>query len=458
MKKEKKNQIPENNIEQNTAPELTPEEIKLLGARLKQTGEDRSKLPPFDNGEKAKAVRYAKKNVIVTVSAIVLAAAMLTAFILLAVFIYKESSGGINKSDYTFVFGKTKYTEKYKDTVINGILYIDMNRIAAYTGMTMSGSAEKIKYTASDSMYLKFENNSEYAVINGSLVSMSSFAHISSEKCLVPYKFFAQAVDGGLEMKLDTKNNTVTFSRPLTDEKDETSFQPLNFTASDFKVIQTIVKPAGKPDDYNIDMNGYEQYIDPADASQYLQLVNKQNPIGSVTPTDLVQLTCRVNPGHEPEYYQLRNCAAQALYAMMDAMEADGITDIYVTSTYRSYERQQELYTGYVNQYLAQGMSREEAEAKASRTSAKPGESEHQTGLCLDFSTSTSSFVQENSAAYEWLSKNAYKYGFILRYPKDKVNITQYDYEPWHYRFVGRTAATEIALSGLCLEEYLNLK
>ena len=63
----------------------------------------------------------------------------------------------------------------------------------------------------------------------------------------------------------------------------------------------------------------------------------------------------------------------------------------------------------------------------------------------------------ENTDAFKWLSKNAHKFGFILRYPKDKTEITGYDYEPWHYRFVGREAATEIYLSGLCLEEYLGL-
>ena len=63
----------------------------------------------------------------------------------------------------------------------------------------------------------------------------------------------------------------------------------------------------------------------------------------------------------------------------------------------------------------------------------------------------------ENTAAFKWLQENAYKYGFILRYPTDKTDVTGYKYEPWHYRFVGRTAATEIHDSGLCLEEYLSL-
>jgi D-alanyl-D-alanine carboxypeptidase len=91
--------------------------------------------------------------------------------------------------------------------------------------------------------------------------------------------------------------------------------------------------------------------------------------------------------------------------------------------------------------------------------SAAPGTSEHQTGLCVDFVTEEYGdcldLSFEETAAFDWLQENAYKFGFILRYPKDKVATTGYSYEPWHYRFVGREAATDIHFSGLCLEEYL---
>jgi D-alanyl-D-alanine carboxypeptidase len=106
------------------------------------------------------------------------------------------------------------------------------------------------------------------------------------------------------------------------------------------------------------------------------------------------------------------------------------------------------------------GMTREQAEEEALRYSARPGTSEHQTGLCLDFMTTQMSDLDESfedTSAFRWLSSNAHKYGFILRYPSNKVDTTGYKYEPWHYRFVGRSAATEIYESGLCLEEYLEL-
>ena len=92
---------------------------------------------------------------------------------------------------------------------------------------------------------------------------------------------------------------------------------------------------------------------------------------------------------------------------------------------------------------------------------AAPGTSEHQTGLCCDMHSSPSAGVARtafpSNPAYKWLTENAWKYGFILRYPEDKVDITGYTYESWHYRFVGRYHAAKIHAMGLCLEEYLQL-
>ena len=114
--------------------------------------------------------------------------------------------------------------------------------------------------------------------------------------------------------------------------------------------------------------------------------------------------------------------------------------------------------------YLEKGiyhLSLEDAHTVAQSYSALPGQSEHQTGLCIDFTTSsmggTLTEAFEDTEAFEWLSKNAYKFGFILRYPKGKENITGYTYEPWHYRFVGREAATDIYIGDMTMEQYLQL-
>jgi len=175
--------------------------------------------------------------------------------------------------------------------------------------------------------------------------------------------------------------------------------------------------------------------------------------------------------------------AKLALQAMLLEMQADGVEDIQVTSAYRPYEYQQRLFENamkretatitaqaysvlgaeYIqNHYTSRGKTKldyEDAKRVVLSDLAYPGTSEHQTGLCVDFVTSETgdAVVEafENTEAFAWLQNNAYKFGFILRYPKDKVETTGYSYEPWHYRFVGREAATDIRLSGFCLEEYL---
>ena len=108
---------------------------------------------------------------------------------------------------------------------------------------------------------------------------------------------------------------------------------------------------------------------------------------------------------------------------------------------------------------MSEGYSREEAETEAGIWIAPPGTSEHQTGLAADIVSLDYQMLdeeQENTPEQKWLMENSYKYGFILRYPRDKTEITKIGYEPWHYRYVGVEAAKEIFENLLCLEEYLN--
>lgn len=120
--------------------------------------------------------------------------------------------------------------------------------------------------------------------------------------------------------------------------------------------------------------------------------------------------------------------------------------NIYISSGFRSYSLQNSIY----NRYCAQ-----DGKALADRYSARPGHSEHQTGLAIDLNTISQSFA--NTAAGHWIEAHCHEYGFILRYPKDKEHITGYMYEPWHIRYVGVEVATKIAESGLCLEEFYGI-
>ena len=215
----------------------------------------------------------------------------------------------------------------------------------------------------------------------------------------------------------------------------------------------------GLPDfDYRIDMDQYEKHVT-VTGKDYLILVNKQNPCGEdYVPDDLTTLPAELTLyGKE---IKLEKNAAKAAEALVLELRARGFEDIAVTSGYRDYPYQQVLY----NTYLGKEMEKhpdwtvEQCRAEVLTYSALPGESEHQTGLCLDLISTENVVLDETFAehpSYSWLVENAHRFGFILRYPEGKEDVTGYSYEPWHYRFVGVKAATAIYEKGLTLEEYL---
>ena len=145
--------------------------------------------------------------------------------------------------------------------------------------------------------------------------------------------------------------------------------------------------------------------------------------------------------------------AIKYLNKMIADMSDDGITNIWVQSAYRSVEEQEKLYNNSIKKYVEQGKSKEQAEKLTLEYINKPGASDHNLGLAVDFNYVDESF--EELKGFEWLQKNAEDYGFILRYPKNKEEITKIKYEPWHWRFVGQEHAKKMNELGLCLEEYV---
>lgn len=145
--------------------------------------------------------------------------------------------------------------------------------------------------------------------------------------------------------------------------------------------------------------------------------------------------------------------AMQPLKDMINKMKRAGIKSIWIQSAYRSYEKQKALFDNKVKEYVKQGKSQEEAEVLAQKLVQRPESSEHHLGLAVDFNYVNNEF--ENTAAFEWLQEHAAEYGFILRYPKDKGDITGISYEPWHWRYVGKEHAKKIKEQGICLEEYV---
>ena len=165
---------------------------------------------------------------------------------------------------------------------------------------------------------------------------------------------------------------------------------------------------------------------------------------------DVIQLAYVAGSQEQMDYR-----AAEWYNNMYNAAAAEGI---YLTpcSGYRSYKTQERLYNEFYNEYIANGYSSEEAHKLTSARRMPPGSSEHNIGICMDIILADSSAHFENTREYAWLQANAQEYGFILRYPEDKVAITGVKFEPWHWRYVGHNSRA-IKASGLCLEEYLGL-
>ncbi len=201
------------------------------------------------------------------------------------------------------------------------------------------------------------------------------------------------------------------------------------------------------------------------DISEEIQILpeNTENESESEWKLILVNSENYLPNDFEIELEQLRNgqwvdkrCYPD-LQRMMDDCRAQGLEPL-ICSSYRSVERQEELFKAETEMFAAQGYSEEKAYSLAAAQVAVPRTSEHHTGLALDIVDANDQILDDTQAdtpAQKWLMENCYNYGFILRYPADKQEITGIIYEPWHYRYVGEEAAREIRDRGLCFEEYL---
>ena len=189
-------------------------------------------------------------------------------------------------------------------------------------------------------------------------------------------------------------------------------------------------------------------------------LVNKDHPLpDDYEPDELINMRdyCDASivsiKGSE---IQGARVAVDALLAMLTQAQAEGIDSWQVSAGYRSVAYQQELYDEKVYEYRQQGMSGSQARSAAGKLVALPGCSEHHTGLAFDITVPGKSFGGTKQA--KWIEEHCWEWGFILRYPADKTDITGITNEPWHFRYVGIEAATEMHETGECLEEYIERK
>ena len=258
----------------------------------------------------------------------------------------------------------------------------------------------------------------------------------------------------------DENINDIFFTAP---DDEDTSAESNDSDEEKITVVQTTKEPttAKKPTsgEINVPESDYEYAyagFNPSTAvinseKWYLLLVNRNY----ILPEDFTVKTTAVKGGGQSLDYRV----TPHYDKMVAAAEADGISLIPV-SGYRSVERQRTNFERKIKLYMDKGYSKAEATRLASEIVLMPSTSEHNAGLAMDFGTNGNYTLDENFAkteAFEWLSKNAADYGFILRYPEDAQDITMVTYEPWHWRYVGVENAKKIKASGLTLEEYLGM-
>lgn len=361
------------------------------------------------------------------------------------------------KIEYTYDYnGQYTATVKGDEAYPDEVPYLNMNYLAAIYRMTVSGSYDDMKFSTADGEYVSFVPNSRVTMVNGNRHVMDDMAILRGQEMWIPSDF-VEEMFVGITVKWDHEEHTVSVTPAATSETDNTA-APLTFL---LRPEEAITQPAEDTwaDGYHYltDMTAYREAIEPQNRDAYLILVNKENSLSSTyVPSDLVKVT-NMKAGHEENQQRMNEVAERALRALYQDMKAAGYTDVGVTSGYRTYKMQELLHERYVYEEMEKlNLSYAEADKIVSRYSAYAGQSEHQTGLAVDMYNTGSATVEfAETEAFKWLKENAHQYGFILRYPEDKTDITGYDFEPWHFRYVGRYHATQMYKQGLCLEEYL---
>ncbi len=428
--------------------------------------------------------------------------ALIFGIVALGIFISFKFGGGTAEGGeevgYTFVFlenadadpkNSPKWEQSKTESNENGVRYVNFTKLAELLDMTVTGSADERRFiTADGGEEVSFTVGSPIAEVNSFSYRMHGEAkEHSRDNVYIPLSFITDCMTG---ISVTDGEDGETVNLMLTAEKVTFLIKPMDTVGpipenSDIGSV-TETEPGdtdegtdtdkntdpegGEPADgipaveFKSDLSSYEEYMDPADRDGYLILVNKWNTLGADDiPDDLTGVVNTRNDGRNTQ--KLRLYAAKALEALFIELYACGYDDVgpsgypvSVMSAYRAYTYQEQLFNSYVDREMKNdpSLTREEAEKEVESFSARPGTSEHQTGLCIDMhNLSSAQKAFANEEAYEWLRENCWKFGFILRFPDGKTGVTGITFEPWHYRYVGRYHAYRIHELDMCLEEYL---
>ncbi len=361
---------------------------------------------------------------------------------------------------YSYTIGDTKETLSNSKALRDGRIYVSFTDVAKMCDLAVTGSNDDMKYVikGDEAETIRFVTDSRVVYVNGVETRLGANCYFEGGELYVPVEFVSAYVKG-ITVDVDERGHKVTIERIITNlnEKgklprgEEPVYAELSFLLQSALGLEPLDEKAEElaamPDlGFQTNLMLYEDYMNPGNTDEFLVLVNHDNKLTSDhVPQDLTALVDTRKDNRETQ--MMRKYAAMALEAMFKELRAAGFEDVSVTSAYRSYSYQEYLF----NYYTAQGGAE-----YAAQVSMPAGSSEHQTGLCADLHNLPSASKDfANEPAYKWLKENCWKFGFILRYPEDKIEITKISFEPWHYRFVGRYHAQKIYEANMCLEEYI---
>lgn len=337
----------------------------------------------------------------------------------------------------------TSHTLSKKQLYFDNQFYIPLSAIEELTEIKVTGDKDNLSFIFErNGEFAKFAIGTTDAEVNANKIELTHKSLMIDGELYLPFDFFTDHTQG-FEIEVDGKNKTYTVSLPDENEPQFILKSPkstLSITEKEAAQITDV------PIDFVLDLSSYEEYMNPTNRDAYLFLVNEAQPLSKdYVPSNL---TGCIFTRSDRETRMLSKYACLALEAFLKEGEANGIYGVTVTSAYRSYDEQDALFQ---QEILAEGSAEE-----AAKDVNPPGISEHQTGLAVDMHNQPSaSRTFGDTEAARWLEKNAHKFGYILRYPEHKTDITGIDYEPWHFRYVGRYHASKMYELDMCLEEYI---
>ena len=501
----RRNTSRQNPPRQRTPLQRTPEEAAREEARRRQIAKRRAEAREREQArldyerrireeesrvrrtERRAAAKRIGRGILYVLAAAAILALLVGGGILIA--LHRAPDAPLDNGKIAFYYGGIKIRSTDAEDCMDGDeLYICFNDLASYLGMKESGSAEEMKFilptqnsapasSAGDGTEesVTFVTGEHKVVVNGQTELLDIPNKLIGETVWISSSFLTDWMDN-LAVTVRANGREVRISRILDEENSDPDnkinvYFPVTFRLKKNDPIEKI------PEDTNVglltdslreatvfelnfqtDLSEYEEYMNPQGdlRDAFLVLVNADHPLSATdVPRDLVDVKYTST---YRSMQQLREYPTRALEALFQEMHHYGYYSMAVYSGYRSYDYQATIFEQYVQNEMASDptRTREDAEALVLTYATRPGTSEHQTGLAVDMDT-LGSFTVEFAwtTEYYWLQENAWKFGFILRFPQDKEDVTTITFEPWHYRYVGRYHAKIIHDNGLCLEEYI---